>query len=62
MNFSVRGELTQIDRDISEALAEPLAQLVRNAIVHGIETPADRRDGWQARTRQRLDDGLVCRE
>ena len=40
--FRVRGEMTHIDRDISEALAEPLTQLVRNAVTHGIE-PADER-------------------
>jgi chemosensory pili system protein ChpA (sensor histidine kinase/response regulator) len=42
--FTVHGELTQIDRNISEALADPLTQLVRNAIVHGIETPDERRE------------------
>ncbi|MGH2517039.1 MAG: hybrid sensor histidine kinase/response regulator, partial [Ktedonobacterales bacterium] len=40
--FSVSGEMTEIDRDISEALREPLVQLVRNAVVHGIE-PVDER-------------------
>lgn len=44
ISFTVRGELTEIDRDVSEALAEPLSQLVRNAIVHGIESPEERRD------------------
>jgi chemosensory pili system protein ChpA (sensor histidine kinase/response regulator) len=44
VTFSVRGEMTQVDRDISEALAEPLMQLVRNAIVHGLETPEERRE------------------
>lgn len=42
VTFSITGEMTEIDRDISEALAEPLLQLVRNAIVHGIETPDER--------------------
>jgi chemosensory pili system protein ChpA (sensor histidine kinase/response regulator) len=44
VSFSVRGEMTQIDRDISEALAEPLLQLVRNAVVHGLEAPEERRE------------------
>ncbi len=44
IQFSVRGEMTQIDRDIGEALAEPLLQLVRNGIVHGIESPEERRE------------------
>jgi chemosensory pili system protein ChpA (sensor histidine kinase/response regulator) len=42
ITFTVRGELTEIDRNISEALAEPLLQLVRNAILHGIESPQER--------------------
>ena len=40
--FTVRGEMTEIDRNISEALAEPLIQLVRNALVHGIESRDER--------------------
>jgi len=42
VNFTVRGEMTEIDRNISDALAEPLVQLVRNAVAHGIETPEER--------------------
>ncbi len=42
VNFTVRGETTEIDRNISEALTESLLQLVRNAIVHGIESPDER--------------------
>jgi len=42
IRFTVHGEMTEIDRDISETLAEPLSQLVRNAIMHGIEPPAER--------------------
>jgi chemotaxis protein histidine kinase CheA/ActR/RegA family two-component response regulator len=40
--FSVRGETTEIDRDVSEALAGALTQLVRNAVAHGIEPPEER--------------------
>ncbi len=42
VNFTVRGEMTEIDRNISDALAEPLVQLVRNAVAHGVETPEER--------------------
>ncbi len=42
ITFTVRGERTEIDRNISEALAEPLLQLVRNAILHGIESSQER--------------------
>ncbi|HEX6798152.1 MAG TPA: response regulator [Ktedonobacterales bacterium] len=42
ITFTVGGELTELDRNISDGLAEPLRQLVRNAVVHGIELPAER--------------------
>ena len=42
VNFTVRGEMTEIDRNISDALAEPLVQLARNAVAHGVETPEER--------------------
>lgn len=36
------GESTEIDRGVAERLIEPLAQLVRNAVAHGVERPAQR--------------------
>lgn len=42
IKFTTSGEQTEIDRNISEALSEPLIQLIRNAILHGIEPPAER--------------------
>ncbi|HLY31433.1 MAG TPA: chemotaxis protein CheW, partial [Ktedonobacterales bacterium] len=50
VSFTLRGEMTEIDRNISEALAEPLLQLVRNAIVHGIETPEERLERGKSET------------
>jgi chemosensory pili system protein ChpA (sensor histidine kinase/response regulator) len=44
VSFTVAGELTEIDRNISDALREPLIQLVRNALIHGIEPPDERRE------------------
>ena len=38
----VVGEHTDLDKSILDMLAEPLAHLVRNAVDHGIDTPADR--------------------
>ena len=35
----VRGGKTEIDRKVAEAIAEPLTQILRNAIDHGIEPP-----------------------
>lgn len=36
------GETTQLDRTQLEALKDPLTHLIRNAVDHGIESPADR--------------------
>jgi len=38
----VRGGKTEIDRKVAEALAVPLTHLLRNAVDHGIEAPAER--------------------
>jgi two-component system, chemotaxis family, sensor kinase CheA len=37
------GEKTEIDKMLVERLLDPLLHMVRNAITHGIETPAERR-------------------
>ena len=39
----VEGAETELDRNLVEALADPLVHLVRNAIDHGIEMPSVRR-------------------
>jgi len=38
----ISGEDTDLDKSILDALAEPLTHLVRNAVDHGIESPAER--------------------
>ena len=45
VSLALEGESTLIDRNILEALSDPLMHIVRNAFDHGIETP-------QARERQ----------
>ena len=40
--LSVSGADTQLDRMILESLADPLTHLLRNAVTHGIESPAGR--------------------
>ena len=40
--LEVSGQNTDLDKSILDALAEPLAHMVRNAADHGIETAADR--------------------
>lgn len=39
----ISGETTDLDKGILDALAEPLAHIVRNAVNHGIESPQERR-------------------
>ncbi|MEM8537768.1 MAG: chemotaxis protein CheA [Pseudomonadota bacterium] len=36
------GEATEVDKTVVERLADPLTHMIRNAIDHGIERPADR--------------------
>lgn len=40
--LEIVGKSTQVDRDILEKLESPLNHLLRNAVVHGIETPEER--------------------
>ncbi len=42
VNLTLEGEDTEIDRNMVESLYEPLVHLVRNAVDHGLETPAER--------------------
>ncbi len=42
VRLEVEGEDTQVDRDILEKLDAPLMHLLRNAVDHGIESPAQR--------------------
>ncbi len=42
IEFVVTGADTELDRVILESLYDPLAHLLRNAVIHGIESPAER--------------------
>ena len=42
IGLEIAGQNTDLDKSILDALAEPLAHLIRNAADHGIETAADR--------------------
>jgi two-component system chemotaxis sensor kinase CheA len=44
------GETTELDRTLLQAIRDPLTHLVRNAIDHGIEAPADRKRAGKAPT------------
>ncbi|MGZ4845871.1 MAG: chemotaxis protein CheA [Candidatus Angelobacter sp.] len=56
VNLVVTGQDTDLDKSILDMLAEPLAHLVRNAVDHGIESPAERiNDGKPAQGTVTLD-------
>ncbi|OUS40268.1 chemotaxis protein CheA [Oleispira antarctica] len=42
INLELRGEETDLDKNLVEALADPLVHLVRNAVDHGVEMPDKR--------------------
>ncbi|MDJ0741222.1 MAG: chemotaxis protein CheA [Gammaproteobacteria bacterium] len=42
VDLVLHGEDTDLDKNLVEALADPLVHLVRNAVDHGIESPDDR--------------------
>jgi two-component system chemotaxis sensor kinase CheA len=42
VNLELQGEETDLDKNLVEALADPLVHLVRNAVDHGIENPHER--------------------
>lgn len=42
IELTLVGEDTDLDKNLVEALADPLVHLVRNSVDHGIEMPADR--------------------
>ncbi|MBI3771244.1 MAG: chemotaxis protein CheA [Gammaproteobacteria bacterium] len=42
VNLELHGEETDLDKNLVEALADPLVHLVRNAVDHGVESPDER--------------------
>lgn len=43
VDFAIEGEHVALDKSLLEEMADPLLHLVRNAVDHGIESPAERR-------------------
>ena len=43
VHLRTQGEATELDKGVIEKIVDPLVHLVRNAIDHGLELPADRR-------------------
>ncbi|HEX5640471.1 MAG TPA: Hpt domain-containing protein [Burkholderiaceae bacterium] len=50
VNLDLRGAATELDRGVLEKMAGPFEHLIRNAIVHGLETPAQRRAAGKPET------------
>ncbi len=46
------GEETEVDKNIIEHISDPLMHLVRNAVDHGVELPAEREAAGKPRTGQ----------
>ncbi|AZD91138.1 chemotaxis protein CheA [Pseudomonas chlororaphis] len=49
INLELVGEETDLDKNLVEALADPLVHLVRNAVDHGIESPEEREEAGKSR-------------
>lgn len=50
INLELQGEETDLDKNLVEALADPLVHLVRNSVDHGIEPPDDREQAGKPRS------------
>jgi two-component system chemotaxis sensor kinase CheA len=42
VNLILKGESTELDKKVIDAIGEPMIHLIRNSIDHGIETPQER--------------------
>ncbi|MFA5626782.1 MAG: chemotaxis protein CheA [Thiohalomonadaceae bacterium] len=49
INLVMQGEETDLDKNLVEALADPMVHLVRNAVDHGIEMPDQREKAGKPR-------------
>ena len=54
VNLDIRGGAVEIDRSVLEQMAAPFEHLLRNAIVHGIETRERRGASGKAETGELL--------
>ena len=50
VRLDVRGKEVALDRSLVEGLSDPLTHMVRNAIDHGIESPAERKRAGKDRS------------
>ena len=66
-DLTIEGKDVEVDKTIVEAIADPLTHLVRNAVDHGLETPANRTNAGKNPTGKLLlralhQSGKVCIE
>lgn len=54
VNLDIRGSAVEIDRSVLEKMAGPFEHLLRNAIVHGIESRERRREAGKSETGELL--------
>ncbi|GGJ39234.1 hybrid sensor histidine kinase/response regulator [Deinococcus roseus] len=52
VQFQVQGSDTELDRNLLDPLRDALMHLIRNAIDHGLETPAERKKAQKTETGQ----------
>ncbi|MGA8594304.1 MAG: chemotaxis protein CheA [Bryobacteraceae bacterium] len=50
VELETNGEETEVDKNIAEELSDPMLHMVRNAIDHGIESPAEREAAGKSST------------
>ncbi|HMH67183.1 MAG TPA: Hpt domain-containing protein, partial [Pinirhizobacter sp.] len=50
VSLDIRGETTELDKSVLEKIGDPLVHLVRNAIDHGLESTARRREAGKNET------------
>ncbi|MEE4246706.1 MAG: chemotaxis protein CheA, partial [Kangiellaceae bacterium] len=50
ISLQLEGEETDLDKNLVEALADPLVHLVRNSVDHGVESPEERVAAGKPRT------------
>ncbi|MCK4537261.1 MAG: chemotaxis protein CheA [Candidatus Krumholzibacteria bacterium] len=50
VDFTLKGSEIGLDRTVLESMTDPLMHLVRNAIDHGVESPAERRAAGKSET------------
>jgi len=48
VQLHIAGEHTELDRNVIEAIQDPLVHLIRNAVDHGVEAPEERQAGGKS--------------